>query len=164
MREFVMTLVCAGVGSGAIGLFFEDDAEIKKYIKVVLSLCITASLITSVVGMVGKTPFESEILEEDGSAFEEFLQKYDGYVIENARNELAETLKREIFEKTGINVHSCNIQFSVEEKEEKLYVDVAVAEIEIETEADKNAVSECVYGLIGLYPKILIRKQMEDDI
>ncbi len=159
MREFVITLVCAGVSSGVIGLFFEDDAEIMKYIKVVLSLCIAASIIPSVYGMLGKLPLEDILPEEDGAAFEEFQQNYDNYVIENARKELALTLKREIFEKTGINVPYCNIQFSEEEKEEKLYLDIASVEIELDLDSHEHAVSECVYSLVGIYPEFLIRKQ-----
>ena len=164
MREFVITLLCAGVSSGVIGLFFEDDAEIMKYIKVVLSLCIAASIIPSVFGMLGKLPLEDILPEEDGVVLEEFQQRYDNYVIENARKELAIKLKREIFEKTGINVPSCNIQFSVEEKEEKLYVDIASVEIEIDSDTHKNSVSECVYSLVGIYPEFSSASKMEDEV
>lgn len=155
MREFLFTLVCAGVASGIICLLFEDDKELIKYIKVVISLCVAASLVPSATNLLGKIktdinvdiPFEENVTD--------YGEKYREYVIENARIKLCAELERNIFEKTGIKVNGCDIQFSVEKTQDKIYVDVKGVTVTLDETQNRDAVSQTTYAALGVHPKFL---------
>lgn len=159
MKEFVLTLVSAGIASGIIGLFFEDDKEIMKYIKVVLALCLTASIVSSSVSLVYKIRNIEISSESEIADIGVFRQKYSEYVIEDAREKLCDKLEKVIIEKTGIKPEAINIQFVVEQKEDNFFVDIKSIEIILEKGFDKKAVEECVYTSLGVYPYISFTKE-----
>lgn len=159
MKDFVLTLVCAGVASGVIGLFFEDDNEIMKYIKVVLSLCLSASIIPAVFGLTGEIKNGENFLKYEDIEIEEFRDKYYEYVLEDAKKNLCRDLEQEIFEKTGIKPDSVNIQFDVEQREDEIFVDIKSIEITVGKSCDKKSIEECVYNALGVTPSILSEKE-----
>lgn len=159
MKDFIMTLVCAGVASGVIGLFFEDDGEMMKYIKVVLSLCLAASIIPAVMGCAAKIKSGDNSLLHEDFGIEEFENRYYETVIEDARKKLCIELEEEIFKKTGIKPDSVNIQFCVEQRKDEIFVDIKSIEVAVYKSCDKKAIEECVYNALGTEPKIVSEKE-----
>jgi hypothetical protein len=160
MKEFILTLVCAGTASGIISIFFEDDKEIMKYIKVVLSLCLAASIVSSASGLVFKIK-DAQLPAGNDINIDSFRQKYSEYVIEDAREKLCIQLENVIIEKTGIKPDSVNIQFVVEEKEDNYFVDIKSIDIVLEKDSDKKAVEDCVYTALKVYPEIFTAKEAD---
>ena len=159
MKDFIITLVCAGVASGMIGLFFEDDREIMKYIKAVLSLCLAASVMPAVFGFSAKIKEGDYLREIEDGQMQDFQNKYYEYVLDDAKEKLCRELEQRIFEKTGINTDSVNIQFGMEEREDQILVDIKSIEITVGNSCDKNAVKECVYDALGITPQVLSEKE-----
>ncbi|MBE6623055.1 MAG: hypothetical protein E7621_02590 [Ruminococcaceae bacterium] len=154
-----MTLICAGVASGIIGLFFEDDGEMLKYIKVVLSLCLAASIIPAVMGCAAKIKGGERFLKYEDFGVEEFENRYYETVIEDARKKLCVELEDEIFKKTGIKPDSVNIEFCVEQREDEILVDIKNIEVAVYKSCDKKAIEECVYNALGEKPDIVSEKE-----
>ena len=149
MRDFAFSLICAGVASGVIGMFFEGD-NIGKYVKLVLSLCITAMIAASLFSC-GKDAFC-----DISFGTEPFPTKdYEEFLIENSRNEMGRTLKRMIFEKTGITPEYVDIQFSVTEKEGNTLVDIASVTVCCTELCGNRELEEYVLAVTGKIPDII---------
>lgn len=117
MKEFFVSVLCAGAASGVIGLFFEDDPEIGKYIRLVLSLCLAASLIPGAAKLLHDAPFPAPAFSEGDAENGGVSRLFDAYVIEEARRTMCGEVKSQIFQKTGITPTSVDIQFSVTESD-----------------------------------------------
>ena len=156
MKEFIFSIMCAGIASGIIGLFFEDDTEIGKYVKLVLSLCFVAEIIPGTAKIFSMQELPEGIFKEyDENVFEDIEKSYDEYIIENARTEMCTALKSRIFQKIGISPDSIGIQFSVEENEDKIIVEVSSVTIKISDACDTGELSSYVRELTGKIPEII---------
>ena len=82
-------------------------------------------------------------------------KSYDEYIIENARTEMCTALKSRIFQKIGISPDSIGIQFSVEENEDKIIVEVSSVTIKISDACDTGELSSYVRELTGKIPEII---------
>ena len=83
----------------------------------------------------------------------------EDFVIENTRAEMCATLKRMIFEKSGITPDGVDIQFSINSDDTKTIVDVATVTIYSQNLCGNSEISEYVYGLTGKKPLICDKKE-----
>ena len=95
MKDFIMTLVIGAVASGIIGLFFDESIEISKDIKLVLSLCVIASIIPGAAKELNEQMIKINEYEIDYEYdFEKIRNEYDEYIIERARIEMCSELEK----------------------------------------------------------------------
>lgn len=159
MKDFIISVLCAGVASGIIGIFFEDDAEIGKYVKLVLSLCVAAAIIPGSAALFARMELPEGIFSDgEEPDFAEIEKSYDRYVIEKARTEMCEKLETIIFQKTGIMPQSADIQFSITENKEKTEVEVSAVTVYVGDTADADKICALVESLVGVTPDIAVKK------
>ena len=157
MKEFILTVVTAGIASGVIGLFFEDDAEIGKYIRLVLSVCFLSAVIPGGINLVSSIFGDGGFHPETGSFDSENCEHiYEEYVIECAKQSLEDELCKKIFENTGIKAQDVNIQFNVTRTEETTDVDISEITVLIPSGDGHGSVSEIVKELCGKEPEIIL--------
>lgn len=157
MKDFVITIICTAVASGAINLFFSGNAQISKYIRLVLSVCLLCAIIP------GTRQFISDITAPDmkndyNFSIEniDFEHLYEKCVIENARISLCEQMKTMIFENTGINVSDVDIQFNVTENKDEIAVDISGVTVKLQDQEKNDDVAAYVEQICGVYPKMLM--------
>lgn len=158
VKEYILSLACAGIASGIIGLF-SDSSSTSKYIKLVVSLCFISSLLPGTAKLVNNLPeaFGPDI--HDSTAFENAHEKYLDYVIEDTRKKLSTKLCNLIFEKTGIIPEGTDIQLDVTENEDGINVDIASVEIVSAELAGKPEIAEYVQKLTGKKPVMLSERR-----
>ncbi len=157
MKDFVITIICAAVASGVINLFFSDNAQISKYIRLVLSVCFICAIIPGTRQFISNITVPDIKSDYDFSIKNiEFDQLYEKNVIENARISLCEQMKKMIFENTGINVSDLDIQFNVTESEDEIAVGISGVTVELQDQEKVDAVGDYVEQICGVYPKMLM--------
>lgn len=152
MKEYIFSVMCAGITAGIAGLFFEGS-NVGKFIKLALSLCFIASLIPGAKKLVG----EIDVLKNDISVissfdFEQASQNYTDYVLSEAKNRLSDELKKTIFEKTGIMPASVDIQFNVTESEAEIAVDIASVTVISDSLEAVPGIYDYISDLTGVVP------------
>jgi len=157
MRDFVISMMCAGVASGVIGMFFDGDT-MGKHIKTVLSICIVSMLLVCGTRFFGKVKLSVPDFYKAENV-DLTVKSYEDFVIENTRAEMCATLKRMIFEKSGITPDGVDIQFSINSNDTKTIVDVATVTIYSQKLCGNSEILEYVYGLTGKKPLICDKKE-----
>ncbi len=150
MREYLISVMSAGIVTGIIKLLFSDKSSesIGKYIRLLSSILMICVLAAPLGGIIkGLSEFKPEDYSIELPDFEKMSDEYDAYIIENARRSLGDQLCSMIFERTGIKPDTCRIEFSVEKKEEK--INVKVSSVLIACDRKIEGIEEYVSELTG---------------
>lgn len=164
MKEYILTVTCAGVFCGAIGLLFDgkNDAGLSKYIRMLCSLCLICVICAPLFSFRKKThssiDFPKELTDSDLDAV---LQEYDAYVIEQARVDLCDSVAQRIFEKIGIMPLDVDIQFNVEKSRDQ--TEVSIREAVITVTETTPTLSAYVSELLGIAPEIIVTQRQENE-
>lgn len=163
MKEYIMSLICAAVASGIMGLVFKGSGPLEKYARLSLSVCLIACVIPS--GVKDFERLKNEIPDTQDQNHEylsEIANSYDKYVIEDTRKKMCSQLKMLIFEKSGIMPDSVSIEFNTDIKEDG--IDVWVKSVHIVSSAlkDNEEIKKYVYELTKVYPTIKEKSGVEN--
>lgn len=157
MGEIIITVVCTGVIASVLSLFFDDDPEMLKYIRVVLSLCFLCSLIPGGMKFVQDLNYSiNNDFENPEYDTKTLLTEYYDRVGESASQNLENEVSRLIFEKFGIFPLSVDIQLSVKMKEDIAEYDFEKITVKFADECDINEVGAYIQKMTGFRPDISV--------
>ncbi len=156
MTDIIMTVVCVGIASGIISLFFDDDTEMSKYIRLVLSLCFLCSIIPGGIKLFSKIEFDSYIpqivVDTDIAGLTE---NYNISLANEASKKLSDKLETLIFENTGIKPVYVDIQLSVTSQEDAIVFSFEKVSVAISKGVDVKRLCEYVSSVCGVDPEIV---------
>ena len=162
MSNIIITVVCVGIASGIISLFFDDDAELSKYIKLVLSLCFLCSIVPGGIKLFSQIDIASFIPQiSENTEFDYLIENYNRTLAQEASEELAEKLEILIFENTGIKPHDINIQFNVTSQDDAIVFSFETIKLTLKENTDSKTITEYVYSVCGIEPEIIYESQTE---
>lgn len=155
MREYFLTLACAGITAAAAGYLFDgkQNESMARYIRFAFALCILCITVFPLLRFVRSPNMPAlsfpTLSDEDIARMQ---SRSDDYVIEQTRRELIAGLSERIAEKTGIMPRSVDIQFTKTEGAGNLTV--TVCSVDIVTDCPSDALAEAVKEWIGVYPTL----------
>lgn len=166
MKEYIMSLVCAAIASGIIGLVFQGNETLGKYARLSLSVCLIASLIPASVSgfekLKNQIPNTENIYKND-VYLSEITDSYDRYIIEDARQKMCSKLKLLIFEKSGIMPDSVRIEFNTSVNEEQIDVSIKSVEVFSSELSENQEIKEYVYQLTKVKPQMIKISETEQN-
>lgn len=164
MKEYILTVTCAGVFCGTIGILFDKkgNAGISEHIRTLCSLCLICVICAPLFSFRKSENFSIDFSKELTDAdLDAVLQEYDTYVIEQARDSLCDRVTQRIFEKIGIMPLAVDIQFNVEKSRDKTEVSIRAATITVTETAP--TLSAYVSELLGITPEIIVTQRQETE-
>lgn len=166
MEEYIMSLVCAAIAAGVLGLVFQGNQTLGKYARLSLSLCLIASLMPASAEGIGNLRNQ---LPETGNLYEnteylsEITDSYDRYIIEDARIKMCHELKMLIFEKSGIMPDSVRIEFNTSEKDGHIDVSIKKVEVISSSLSENYEIADYVYQLTKVKPNMIKTSENQEN-
>ena len=162
MSNIIITVVCVGIGSGIISLFFDDDAELSKYIRLVLSLCFLCSIVPGGVKLFSQLDIDAFIPRiSQNVEFDSLIENYNSALAEETSEKLSEELGILIFENTGIKPDHVNIQLNVTSRDDAIVFSFETIRLTLKKDKDSKTITEYVYSICGIEPEIIYESQTE---
>ncbi len=119
MSGYVYSIVCIAAAGGIVCIISPDSA-IKKHLKLVCALCLLCVMIAPISNFINNI---RDFFDTDGSQIfgetdegvrDTYESIYDRYLEGGYSDNIGETVKDILYEKTGISKENCrvNVQFS----------------------------------------------------
>ena len=156
MTEVIMTVVCIGILSAVLSLFFGENGELSKYVRFAASLCFLCALIGGGKRLASQFDFSFDMpyLESDYDVSSASESYYDELSKEISR-ELEEKLVSNIVECTGIIVNDCSIQLNVTMIGEIASISFEKIVLHVDNNTAVDLLSEHILSVCGISTEII---------
>lgn len=156
MKDVIMTVVCVGIVSGIISLFF-DDNEMSKYIKLVLSLCFLCAIIPGGINLLKNAHVQEELNLSFGiEDMSTISDTYYSQLVNESSKQLSDELYDLVVENTGIKPMSVDIQLSVDKNDYEIVFHAESVRITVLDNTEQEKIAEYVKLLLGIQPEFVV--------
>ena len=157
MADIIITIICAGLASSVISLFLDDDSDLSKHVRLVVSLCFLCALIPGSVKLLTKFKIDNDVF---GEYNEEQLHTIETDYYENlkieAENEISQKLLQLVFENIGIKLIQCDIELSVNYVDDAVEFDFEKITITTNTNNEVSVLKGYIFDITQIEPEIIV--------